>query len=244
MAVPCRPPAYLPNSQSPQIVSFFPDCLDLYPDALKFFSETGDLLANDILPKVDHSHSLTVYRHGNIPKEKKCHFARFKAFSVLVSHERTLMQMHRGLSANELLHNWIRHWKTVYIKIQIVYGVAFGSGQCPHLGVCFETLHWAAHKVWAEAWTTSIRRKPSEGVSQGESRFHLKGRNRNNFKQVPSYCILVLMFALSFSMPSIAVVRDCQIHNCGFTHILQLGNQSLPPGCLVKWRWCQSWRNN
>ncbi|ADV25041.1 Hypothetical Protein CGB_K4340W [Cryptococcus gattii WM276] len=83
MAVPCGPPAYLPNSQSPQIVSFFPDCLDLYPDALKFFSETGDLLANDILPKVDHSHSLIVYRHGNIPKEKKYHFARFKAFSVL-----------------------------------------------------------------------------------------------------------------------------------------------------------------
>lgn len=29
-----RLPAYLPTSQSPQIVPFFPACLDLYPDAL------------------------------------------------------------------------------------------------------------------------------------------------------------------------------------------------------------------
>lgn len=86
MDVSSGPPAYLPIGQIPQIVPFFPDCLDLYPNALKFFNETGDLLANSA-------------------EEKKYHFARFNTPLVSVSHYRFLTPMHKYVLVNGLLLN-------------------------------------------------------------------------------------------------------------------------------------------
>lgn len=103
MAVSSGPPAYLPTSQSLQIAPFFPTCLDLYPDALKFFNETGDLLANHALQKVNDSRSLIVYRRGNMSEEKKYHFTRFNTPSVSVSYYG--IPMHKGPSANEFVLN-------------------------------------------------------------------------------------------------------------------------------------------
>lgn len=92
MDVSSGPPAYLPIGQIPQIVPFFPDCLDLYPNALKFFNETGDLLANSA-------------------EEKKYHFARFNTPLVSVSHYRFLTPMHKYVLVNGLLLNWLKNYR-------------------------------------------------------------------------------------------------------------------------------------
>ncbi|KAL0243760.1 hypothetical protein I308_105020 [Cryptococcus tetragattii IND107] len=116
MAVSSGPPAYLPTSQSLQIVPFFPTCLDLYPDALKFFNETGDLLANHALQKVNDSRSLIVYRRGNMSEEKKYHFTRFNTPSVSISRSKLCLAWVLTLDSVHVWECALRYYTEQHIQ--------------------------------------------------------------------------------------------------------------------------------
>lgn len=117
-----RLPAYLPTSQSPQIVPFFPACLDLYPDALTSSSVGREIYWRIMLctKSTTHVHWLST-EGGNVSDEKKYHFTGFNTPSVSESHYR--IPMHKGPSPNEFVLNWIRCWKIIDFKIQTVSGV-------------------------------------------------------------------------------------------------------------------------